>query len=251
LRDLPAGRYCFLHNAFLTRDKVAAYPLADYIARNRAISAAVAEAAAKVSVTGFFLPSSGAVYSKDRTLDRDLTKNPYGALKIEDEERFAALAEQSNFALAVVRVFNLSGPYINKIGSYALSSILDDILHRRTVVLKARHPVLRSYVQICDLIGLVLALLGRAKASDRWLFDTAGETVVEVGALAELARAVMGEPDLAIDRPALAGGEPEDRYVGDGAAMADLARRHDIVFRPLSEQIRDTADYQRTLPSPA
>jgi hypothetical protein len=77
----------------------------------------------------------------------------------------------------------------------------------------------------------------------RFLFDTAGETVVEIGDLAQLALRIMGVSDGRILRPILSAEEPEDRYVGDGAAMAGLAAERGVVFRPLAEQIRDTAAY--------
>ena len=119
-------------------------PLATYLAINRGLSSTVAELAEQLGARGLFLPSSGAVYRKDRTLNRDLAANPYGVLKLEDEDRFANVAQRRGFPAVVFRIFNLSGPFINHPSHYALGSILLDIAAGRAIDVAAR-LVVRGY----------------------------------------------------------------------------------------------------------
>jgi nucleoside-diphosphate-sugar epimerase len=91
-------------------------------------------------------------------------------LKLRDEAHFARLAAEKGIPLALIRVFNLAGPYINKVNTYALSSIILDVLRGGPVTLRASHPVIRSYVSIFDVIDLALCALAmciiRSRAAD-------------------------------------------------------------------------------------
>lgn len=241
LSELGGGSYLFLHYAFVTKDRVNGQSLDEYVRLNEAIYATVSQIAQRVETTGFFYPSSGAVYRVDRSLEHDLEKNPYGALKARDEARFTRLAEDLRCPLVIARVFNLAGPYMNKLASYALGSILDDIIHHRPVVLRAAHRVVRSYVHVDDLIALALSCLSEgAKSATK--FDTCGEREIEIGDLAKLALDVLDNPGGQILRPPPSD-QNEDRYVGDRATIAALAKKYGVEFRSLRQQVRDTADY--------
>ena len=237
-------RYFFLHYAFLTRGKVATYSHDDYIAGNAAITDAVSRAVAERKTIGLFIPSSGAVYRKDGTLDADIAANPYGVLKLRDEAHFGQIAAQLGISLAIMRIFNLSGPYINNVNTYALSSIILDILRGCPVTLRASHPVIRSYVAIFDVIDLALCILSDREQRMAKPFDTAGEREIELGELANLSATVLGRPDIRIERPPLRE-EPADRYVGEETAMRARAARYGIALVPLAHQINETADYLR------
>ena len=239
-------RYVFLHYAFLTRDKVATYSHDDYLAGNVAITGAVSHAIAARKTIGLFIPSSGAVYRKDRTLDDDIAANPYGVLKLRDEVHFAQLAAQEGIPFAVMRVFNLGGPYINKINTYALSSVILDVLRGGPITLQARHPVVRSYVSIFDVIDLALCILSDGEQRMVKPFDTAGEREVELSELAQLCAIVLGRPDIQIKRPPLHK-EAVDHYVGDGTAMRARAARYGITLASLPQQIKDTANFLREI----
>jgi nucleoside-diphosphate-sugar epimerase len=238
-------RYVFLHYAFLTRGQVATYNHDDYIAGNAAITDAVSRTIAARKTIGLFIPSSGAVYRKDGTLDDDITANPYGALKLRDEAHFAQLAGQEGIPLAIFRVFNLAGPYINNVNTYALSSIILNVLRGGPITLRASHPVIRSYVSVFDVIDLALCILSDdVEQRIAEPFDTAGEREIELRELAQLCAARLGHPDIRIERPALRE-ELADRYVGDGAAIHACAARYGIALASLPDQINETADFLR------
>jgi len=237
-------RYIFFHHAFLTRDKVAIYSPHNYIAGNAAITYAVSRAVAAGKTIGLFVPSSGAVYRKDGRLDDDITANPYGILKLRDESHFAQLAAQLGIPLAIMRIFNLGGPYINNVNTYALSSIILDVLRGGPVILRASHPVIRSYVSIFDVIDLALCTLLDCEQPMARPFDTAGEREIELSELAQLCATVLGRPNIRIERPPLREG-PADRYVGDGTAMRARAARYGIALASLPDQINETANFLR------
>ena len=73
--DSRAGAIIF-HFAYLTRGYAALMPFDRYVATNRSISSLVAEIATKKKAKGLFLPSSGAVYRKDRSLDHRPSREP-------------------------------------------------------------------------------------------------------------------------------------------------------------------------------
>ncbi len=230
-----------LHFAYLTRGYAAAMPPDAYVAINRSLSSAVAALARRCGARGLFLPSSGAVYGRGRTLDHDLIANPYGALKLEDEGRFADLAARCGFPLVAIRIFNMSGPFMNHARHYALGSILCDLGATRRVTIHADHPVIRAFAHVGDVLMLGLSLLLGGKGAGP--LDTGGEAI-EIGDLARRAARLLGvgEPD--IGRPPFAEGMP-DVYVGDGRRLAALAAAAAIRLRTLDEQIIDTATFLR------
>jgi nucleoside-diphosphate-sugar epimerase len=120
IAELPRRPWLFFHFAYVTRDRLGEFGLAEYVRLNRSIAGEVIAAARRVSAAGLFVPSSGAVYRRNRELESNLESNPYGALKLEDERAFAGLAQQLGCRAVLPRVFNLSGPFINKLRwSYA------------------------------------------------------------------------------------------------------------------------------------
>ena len=229
-----------LHFAYLTRGHAARMPFDSYVATNRGISSLVAEIAAKKKARGLFLPSSGAVYRKDRALDADLRANPYGVLKLEDEARFGDLRE--NCPIVIFRLFNLAGPFINHLADYALGSILLDILSERAVQIRAAHRVVRGYAHVGDLINVALSVLERRQSAGP--LDAGGQPEIEIGDLARHAARLLGKPDIEIRRPAFESGPP-DLYVADCERYHALAAAAGLKLRTLDEQIVETAEFLR------
>lgn len=242
MAELSCRPAVFLHYAFLTKERAGEMSVEDFVSGNTAISETVCAAARRLKPHAIFVPSSGAVYCPDRALDTDLEANPYGVMKVSQEARFAELAQDIGCRLIVARVFNIAGPYINKLDSYALASIIANVLRGGPIVLRANHPVIRSYVHAEDLVMVALASLLDASAPNEAPFDTAGECEIEVGELALRTAKVLGHPDMPIERPVMRP-TPVNRYVGDGLALRKLFDRHFVTPRSLDQQILDTADF--------
>jgi UDP-glucuronate decarboxylase len=244
LPRLKLGPHLLVHYAFATRELVSQLGIADYIAHNEEITEMVIGHVVRTRPIGMLVPSSGAVYLGD-----DLNTNPYGVMKVRDEQQFCGLAEElggagSPLRLVMPRLFNLAGPFLNKPDHYVLGSIIRDIGQGGPIRLRATRPVVRSYVHVADLVDLAFAVMLGQMSSPPETFDTAGEREVEVGELAELAVSVLGKTGIEIRRPPLEDTEI-DRYVGDSAVMTSLARAHGIEMKTLPRQIEDTALYMR------
>ena len=244
LAGWSGGSHLVVHYAFVTREHVTRLGLAEYVRRNEAITALVAGHVASHRPAGTAMVSSGAVH-----LGEDPSTNPYGVLKARDERTFLELARQQRSVgpeprLVIPRLFNLAGPFLNKVDDYVLGSILSDIALGGPIRIRATRPVVRSYVHVESLIELLFAaMLGEQSLPMRG-FDTAGERSVEVGELAALADSVLGHPDMAIHRPPLES-TSQDRYVGDPTIMNDLVAALGIAMHPLPDQIVDTARFLR------
>jgi len=237
------GGATLLHFAYRTREQATAEGAAQYVRDNVAITATVVDAIQRAAPAGVLLPSSGAVYTPGGggAQATDLVANPYGTLKHLDELAFSALCVRTGAPLAIVRVFNVSGPHILKPGSFALGSLITAALAGEPLVVRARGTVTRSFVAIGDLVAVALAWLAdQDRGTTSVTFDTAGDEAVEVGALAERVRRVLERDDLPIER-SLDPAAPTDEYVGDGTAMRALAERYGIVMTSLDDQIRATA----------
>ncbi len=234
-----------LHFAYLTREKTADMPPEEYVATNRAISRLVSEGSATAGVERAFVTSSGAVHAALAAPDDPDPSLLYGKLKLEDESLFrdfAVAAPERRVFLA--RLFNLSGPYINKLDSYALASFIQQARHG-SIEIRALHPVVRSYTSASNLLGAAFGELLADAGESFTSIETAGDHEVEMAELAQAVRDVVA-PHATIERAPLSA-EPGDRYVGNGSHYRRLLATHGVVEHPLSRQIADTADYLRTL----
>jgi UDP-glucuronate decarboxylase len=236
--ESPAGSIIF-HFAYLTRGYAARMPLDGYVTTNRSISSLVAEVATQKKARGLFLPSSGAVYRKDRTLDVNLFANPYGVLKLEDEARFGDL--RRCFPVVMFRVFNLAGPFLNHPADYALGSILMDILADRAIQIRAPHPVVRGYTHVGDLLNIGLNTLVRRESAGP--LDAGGHPEIEIGELARRTARLLGKPDIEIHRPHFDVAGHPDVYVAHCAGYQALAAAAGLTLRTLDEQIVETAEF--------
>jgi UDP-glucuronate decarboxylase len=243
--QLPLGQPVIIfHYAFLTKDKVGGISTEEYVARNEAISRGVRAWIEAGNVRGVVMPSSGAVYDFLHTKSRDPAALLYGQLKYNDEIAFSATCEANSTGLLIPRVFNLSGPYINKFDSYALASFIFQILSARPVTIHARRPVIRSYYFIGDLIELCLQLLFKQTTSKTECFDVAGEEVVELGELSQRVAAVLADRSpMFVQRLPMLENAVEDLYVGNRKRIEELETYLGIRPMPLDAQISATSLY--------
>lgn len=242
----PARRYVLLHYAFLTKDKVAGRSAADYSAACRALAARVRRWYSEGAIRKTILASSGAVYDALKASQRDPDANLYGQMKLEDEAAFATLCQQTASRLVIPRIFNLSGPYVNKLEAYALAAFIVNALRGEPIRIQAQCPVLRSYVHIGNLLAICLHA---AWVEDTGIarFDTAGPGEIELTSLAQRVCRVLEREDLPIHRPAIDPQQAPNHYVGDRAPWAALLQQHKVDEIGLDEQIRATAGYLGTI----
>lgn len=236
--ELPQDRPCVLfHYAFLTMDKVGGMTEVDYIARNHAIREQVAAVAKRLPLKALVVPSSGAIYDLIAPRPgRDPAANLYGRLKYEDEFYFEGLAKALGIGYVCPRVFNLSGPYINKPQVYALASFILDALAGKDIEIRATNPVIRAYAPVQLLIELQL-LLAQAGGVER--FDFAGAQVLEVGELAARVAQLSGCDVLRFAMQS----DASDLYVGNAQRLEKFCAAYDFVIPDIGRQIDITARY--------
>jgi nucleoside-diphosphate-sugar epimerase len=139
--------------------------------------------------------------------------------------------------LVTARIHNLSGPHINKTGSYALATFILDAIAGGPIRVRAPHDVWRGYVAIRELMSLVFAILLEGKRQPM-CFDTGGEPI-ELGELALAIAHQCGK--LNVERPNRSAGC--DRYVGDNENYASLLRQYRIAPVALEQQIAETIEF--------
>lgn len=228
---LPKEPTIVLHTAFLTKDRAEAMDEAAYIAANRAISESVLKALNSIGAEAIFVASSGAAAKADDP-DAGAAMRLYGALKREDEGRFAAWADETGHRAVIARIYALTGPHINKPGAYAIASFIHDAIAARPVEVRAPRRVVRAYVAIRELMSLAFAALLASKGVLR--FDSGGEPM-ELG---EIAGVVAAQTGTGVRRAEITTG-PADIYHGDDAAYRALLAEFGIAPVPLATQVAE------------
>ncbi len=244
LIDLPPAPTLVLHLAFLTQEKAGLMSHERYTAINEQISGEVFAALGPIGATGVFVASSGAVEMVGQP-GADPNKAIYGRLKLDDEARFAAWAEQTGRRAVNVRIFGLSGPYINKLNSYALSCFITDVLRGRPISIQADRPVFRSYVAVDEMMSIVFGLLTDG-TSGAITFDTGADRGYEMAEIAQDVAAALGHTRGVLRPPFQS--DAADRYVGDGTVYAELRRRLNVETIDFQQQVVQTARYMAELP---
>ena len=232
---LPGEPTIVLHTAFLTKDRAEVMDEAAYIAANRAISEAVLKALGPIGAEAIFVASSGAAAKVDDP-KAGAAMRLYGALKREDEERFAAWADETGKRAVIARIYALTGPYINKPGAYAIASFLADAMAGRPVEVRAPKKVVRAYVAIRELMSLAFAAMQPASGVLR--FDSGGEAL-ELG---EIAGVVAAQAGGSVARAEITQ-SPGDIYHGDDAAYRALLSEYGIAHIPLAAQVAEMIEW--------
>ncbi|WP_231513338.1 NAD-dependent epimerase/dehydratase family protein [Mycobacterium paragordonae] len=219
--------------AFLTRDRVAAMPLSDYVAANRALTDHLVYATRLPNVRLALTVSSGAAVYPHDALDGRIEDNPYGYLKREAEHQLAEAAAGSGAVPVVARAWSISGAHVQKPQGYALGSMIQAAASG-AIRIMARRPVFRRYVLADELLAVGIAEGGVGPAT----IDSGGE-LVEMGELAARIAAVV-RPDAVISRGEVDPSDP-DRYHSDGQDWEKRCGRWGLASASLERQIEITA----------
>jgi UDP-glucuronate decarboxylase len=241
LEDLPGcDADVLLHFAYVTREFAAERGVEAYVLANLSISCTVLDYIRIQRPSFMAYASSGAAATALARGETDIVADPYGALKLMDELALRRASADVGSRSLMARVFNVSGPWLMKPEAFALSDIIRQVDAGGPVRIRASHQVIRSYVDVEDLVSvMVAASLDAALPADLQV-DTVGEVEVEVGDLAERIRRVLGCDGVKVERE-IDPSAPTDRYVGAGHEFASLARQVGVPLRGLDEQIARTA----------
>jgi nucleoside-diphosphate-sugar epimerase len=228
-----------LHLAYLTKEKVERLGEQAFFHTNSAIDERLLAACREGHPRGVFVASSGAAALAEQGRDRHL----YGVCKLLQEDRFLDFGAKAGAPVLAGRIFNLGGPWINKLSAYAISDMLVQALDTGAVHINATVPVYRSYLHIGDLCALVLAGLEDGLSPGRPL-DLCGSEIVEMADVAEEVARVAKLEATAVTRGSVDYERPS-LYVGDPTQTLTLALRYGVRLRSLAAQVADTAIYLR------
>ena len=235
--DLPTADY-LVHAANTTDARRYA---ADPIGERAAIIGAAAAFARSITRGGgeprIVYTSSGAVYGQQPAnvdgLDEDTPFTSIGALvaykRDYAEAKRAAEAIVAELGLAgarvaVARCFAFIGPYLPRDQHFAVGNFLGDGLAGRPVVVKARHPVIRSYMHADDLVRWLMTIMDRA-GSDCPIYNVGSNVGVDVACVAER---IARQCSVTVQLPEQTA-RPVDRYVPATARAArELGLRLDL-----------------------
>jgi nucleoside-diphosphate-sugar epimerase len=162
-------------------------------------------------------------------------------LKAIDELVFRQTCRDLGIRGLIARVFAVGGGANPNPGRYALDSFVSQALAGGPVVVRADHPVRRSYVGVEDLVVLALSHLlsgGPADDGGTVVFETGGE-VVEMGELA--ARVVEAVGAGTVVRERFDPQAPADDYLGDPAVMLTMMAAYGLRPAGIDQLIREAA----------
>ena len=241
--ELRSLDYLF-HYAFLTRDRVEQMDIQSYIDINTGITDLIIKRLKQGDIKGVFATSSGAVYDQGYTLvdcDRELIKNPYGALKRREEILLAESCESLQISCLILRVFSVMGAFMTKPTAYAVGDFIYQALNSQHIKILADRPVWRSYTDIQDLVYLGISYLIESPQLSPMCVDTCGYTV-EMDTLARQVLLCLQIDLNSISRNLNLLAEPS-RYVGKSDEIDQLSSRLGLHFSSFEKQVLDTIAY--------
>jgi len=229
-----------VHLAYLTKDKLANMTEDEFRRANTEIDDAVIAAARESRPASIFVASSGAARQAADGLD----DNAYGLTKLEQEARFLELARPSGVSVLCGRIFNLAGPYINKLGEYAVSNFAVQALEKRCIRIDTDKLMFRSFLHVEDLCRIVLRA-ARQQVSEGRPVDLCGMELLEIQDIAERVAGQIGG-DIAVERPEVSFERVSD-YVGRPVDCRALAASLDLRLKGFDAQLAETISWIRAL----
>jgi nucleoside-diphosphate-sugar epimerase len=223
----------FVHLAFLTRDKIREMPLDEYIFSNRKIINRATEIIRSTKPKWVALVSSGAIFSKSSDFvepEFDLLANPYGFLKLEEEEEISKAAADVGANLAIGRLWGATGVDLKPSPKYAISDFIQAALTKKNIVIHSENMVFRRY---CDASEFMRVLVNCAMKDEFRIFNSGGP-LVEMG---DLAMTIADQIDhCGIERGTLSDFAP-DRYFPKDHSYEEAASELGILPLSIKAQV--------------
>lgn len=135
-------------------------------------------------------------------------KRDYAEAKRAAEEVLAQLGERSGLNVSVARCFAFVGAFLPRDQHFAIGNFLADGLAGRPIVVKARHPVFRSYMHSDDLVRWLMTIAAASNPACP-IYNVGSDEAVSLAASAELVALKLGT---SAEIPALTS-DATDRYV--------------------------------------
>jgi nucleoside-diphosphate-sugar epimerase len=224
--------------AYLTREMVEVTGLDTYVEVNRKLVQQILELKGLKSLRLVVSFSSGAAeINRTRNNEQSIEIDPYGFLKVEQEELLQAVFNSNETDLVIARVWNVSGSLVTKINGFAFSDLISQSLNGRIEV-SSNFEVWRSYCMIEE----VLAVSLNGSQGSENVFDTGGR-LIEINELAKLIQEIVN-PKADLVLPSVKTGVTSS-YFSDGKSWNKWCRS--LNFKPiqLEEQIEQVAGWMK------
>ena len=234
IRSVSNSIQGIFHLAFLTRDYSKSMKLQEYIETNRRITTEISEWIEDRKPEWIISVSSGAVFdSNSSTLAKNISENPYGVLKLEEEDKLFKAQAGHRGVTTIGRLWASSGIAMPISNKYALSDFISQGITQRNISVQANRRVWRRYM---DASEFMRALHRLALEGSSIIVDSVGE-LVEIG---ELANEVALQLGVGVSRRELDDTLGEDRYFPDSEVLLDFMTRQNLSISTLQEQVANT-----------
>jgi nucleoside-diphosphate-sugar epimerase len=222
-----------IHLAYLTKEKVDILGERAFTDTNLQIDDQTLHALDSGRPHAVFVASSGAAALAERGADR----HPYGLCKLRQEDRFLSWSAKTGVPILPGRIFNLAGPHINKIESYAIGSFILQAKAKGAIEIEAQSPIFRSFLHVDDLCAMIL---GAAHHGIGYTVpvDLCGAEILEMGDIATLT-AMLYPKQVTVSRAQLRT-DVANAYLGNFVQTKCLALRLGLDLASFNSQLADT-----------
>ena len=241
---LGEGRWHVLHLAYLGKERTEELSAEAFERVNDQLLSEAISLSKTAKSARFFFASSGAAGNSNGDAPSRL-QNPYGYNKALHEQHLKQWSASEGTPLGIARIYNVGGPYINKLARYALADFISQARKSGSVKIQAARPVFRSFVDAQELSFVVLLrLIDQTSLVDH--YSTFGREVLEMSDLAATVLDVTGNDRNNIIRPLLNSHEP-DWYVGGGEHYQTTLAVHGMTPIAIGDIISRTDQFLRAL----
>jgi len=222
-----------VHLAFITKDKTTQYSFSEYVAKNIELISAACEIIERDKPKWVVVVSSGAIIDRATLeIENNVVRNPYGFCKRIEEALIAESARKVGANIVIGRLWGGTGLYMPVKRAYAISDFIESAKESGAIRINSGGDVIRRY---CDAGDFMEVLVRSAIHGDTTTLDSGG-SIIEVGELAKLISARLGEISISRSEVPTA----VDDYYPRGSEFEELAKSVGVQLHGIDEQVLRT-----------
>jgi len=222
-----------VHLAFITKDKTTEYSFSEYVAKNIEFISAACEIIERDKPKWVVVVSSGAIIDRATLeIENNVVRNPYGFCKRIEEALIAESARKVGANIVIGRLWGGTGLYMPVKRAYAISDFIESAKESGAIRINSGGDVIRRY---CDAGDFMEVLVRSAIQGDTTTLDSGG-SIIEVGELAKLISARLGEISISRSEVPTA----VDDYYPRGSEFEELAKSVGVQLHGIDEQVLRT-----------
>ena len=221
------------HLAFITKDKTTQYSFSEYVAKNIELISAACEIIERDKPKWVVVVSSGAIIDRATLeIENNVVRNPYGFCKRIEEALIAESARKVGANIVIGRLWGATGLYMPVKRAYAISDFIESAKESGAIRINSGGDVIRRY---CDAGDFMEVLVRSAIQGHTTTLDSGG-SIIEVGELAKLISARLGEISISRSEVPTA----VDDYYPRGSEFEELAKSVGVQLHGIDEQVLRT-----------